>query len=129
LRPEWLVALTQRGATLTVASESLDPLPTFRPSFVTTDCEPLCRVIHKLTPALSCSSPSPFTRPCADDAMAEEAPRNVTELAGQLVEGFAALSGEYQALFDQHRQLESKLSWAKQQVRDEYCFSIAPLPL
>jgi len=60
LRPEWLVALTQRGATLTVASESLDPLPTFRPSFVATDCEPLCRVIHKLTPALSCSSPPPL---------------------------------------------------------------------
>jgi len=50
--------------------------------------------------------------------MAEETPRNVTELAGRLVEGFAALSGEYQALFDQHRQLESKLSWAKQQYLD-----------
>jgi hypothetical protein len=50
--------------------------------------------------------------------MAEEAQSNVTELAEQLVEGFAALSGEYQVLFDQQKQLESKLSWAKQQVRD-----------
>ena len=49
--------------------------------------------------------------------MAEEAHNNVAELAEQLVEGFVALSGEYQALFDQQKQLESKLSWAKQQVR------------
>jgi hypothetical protein len=51
--------------------------------------------------------------------MAEQAQTNVTELAEQLVEGFAALSGEYQVLFDSQKQLESKLSWAKQQVRDE----------
>ncbi|KAL1801389.1 hypothetical protein ACET3X_001731 [Alternaria dauci] len=50
--------------------------------------------------------------------MAEEAQNNVTELAEQLVEGFAALSGEYQVLFDQQKQLESKLSWAKQQYLD-----------
>ena len=48
--------------------------------------------------------------------MAEETQRNVIQLAEQLVEGFTALSGEYQALFDQQKQLESKLSWAKQQV-------------
>lgn len=48
--------------------------------------------------------------------MAEEAQDNVVQLAEQLAEGFAALSGEYQALFDQQKQLESKLSWAKQQV-------------
>ncbi|CAN9250449.1 unnamed protein product [Alternaria alternata] len=50
--------------------------------------------------------------------MAEEAQNTVTELAEQLVEGFAALSGEYQVLFDQQKQLESKLSWAKQQYLD-----------
>ena len=50
--------------------------------------------------------------------MADEAQRNVTALAEQLVEGFTALSGEYQALFDQQKQVETKLSWAKQQVRD-----------
>ncbi|EUC37528.1 hypothetical protein COCCADRAFT_1583 [Bipolaris zeicola 26-R-13] len=50
--------------------------------------------------------------------MADEAQLNVTVLAEQLVEGFAALSGEYQALFDQQKQVESKLSWAKQQYLD-----------
>ncbi|KAF2130252.1 hypothetical protein P153DRAFT_365886 [Dothidotthia symphoricarpi CBS 119687] len=50
--------------------------------------------------------------------MAEEAQKNVVQLAEQLAEGFAALSGEYQVLFDQQRQLESKLSWAKQQYLD-----------
>lgn len=48
--------------------------------------------------------------------MAEHADDNAAQIAKQLAEGFAALSGEYQALWDQHRQLESKLSWAKQQV-------------
>jgi len=48
--------------------------------------------------------------------MGDEAKRDVTQLADQLAEGFTALSGEYQALFDQQRQLECKLSWAKQQV-------------
>ncbi|KAF2261600.1 hypothetical protein CC78DRAFT_546529 [Lojkania enalia] len=43
---------------------------------------------------------------------------SVSQLVDQLSEGFAALSGEYQLLFDQHRQLESKLSWAKQQYLD-----------
>ena len=43
-------------------------------------------------------------------------PASVVQLAEQLSEGFTALSGEYQVLFDQQRQLESKLSWAKQQV-------------
>ncbi|KAI4656807.1 uncharacterized protein J4E78_006698 [Alternaria triticimaculans] len=50
--------------------------------------------------------------------MAEQPQSNVTELAEQLVEGFAALSGEYQVLFDSQKQLESKLSWAKQQYLD-----------
>ncbi|KAH7383231.1 hypothetical protein BKA66DRAFT_570268 [Pyrenochaeta sp. MPI-SDFR-AT-0127] len=50
--------------------------------------------------------------------MAEKAQGNVVQLAEQLVEGFAALSGEYQTLFDQQKQLESKLSWAKQQYLD-----------
>lgn len=50
--------------------------------------------------------------------MAEDAQNNVVQLAEQLAEGFAALSGEYQDLFDQQKKLESKLSWAKQQVRD-----------
>lgn len=48
--------------------------------------------------------------------MADEAQKNVVQLAEQVAEGFAALSGEYQILFDQQKQLESKLSWAKQQV-------------
>lgn len=49
--------------------------------------------------------------------MAEDAQNNVVQLAEQLAEGFAALSGEYQDLFDQQKKLESRLSWAKQQVR------------
>jgi hypothetical protein len=52
--------------------------------------------------------------------MAQEAQSTVTELADRLVEGFAALSGEYQALSHQQKQLESKLSWAKQQVCHGY---------
>jgi hypothetical protein len=48
--------------------------------------------------------------------MATEAQTDVVQLAEQVAEGFAALSGEYQILFDQQKQLESKLSWAKQQV-------------
>ncbi|KAJ4381869.1 hypothetical protein N0V86_003236 [Didymella sp. IMI 355093] len=50
--------------------------------------------------------------------MGDEAKKDVAQLADQLAEGFTALSGEYQALFDQHKQLESKLSWAKQQYLD-----------
>lgn len=42
----------------------------------------------------------------------------VVQLADQLSQGFAALSSEYQLLFDQQKQLESKLSWAKQQYLD-----------
>jgi len=48
--------------------------------------------------------------------MAEHAHGNMAQLANQLAQGFAALSDEYQVLMDQHQQLESKLSWAKQQV-------------
>jgi hypothetical protein len=48
--------------------------------------------------------------------MGDEAHKDVAKLADQLAEGFTALSGEYQALFDQQKQLECKLSWAKQQV-------------
>ncbi|KAF2642608.1 hypothetical protein P280DRAFT_467935 [Massarina eburnea CBS 473.64] len=43
---------------------------------------------------------------------------SVQQLAESLSEGFAALSGEYQTLFEQQRQLECKLSWAKQQYLD-----------
>ncbi|KAL6708984.1 hypothetical protein ACN47E_002111 [Coniothyrium glycines] len=50
--------------------------------------------------------------------MANEAQNNLVQLADQLAEGFAALSGEYEALFDQQKQIESKLSWAKQQYLD-----------
>jgi hypothetical protein len=47
---------------------------------------------------------------------------SVARLADELSEGFAALSGEYQALFEQQKLLESRLSWAKQQVRMlRYC--------
>jgi hypothetical protein len=48
--------------------------------------------------------------------MTDEAPKDAVQLAEQVAEGFAALSGEYQVLFDQQKLLESKLSWAKQQV-------------
>lgn len=47
----------------------------------------------------------------------------VVQLAEQLSQGFAALSSEYQLLFDQQKQLESKLSWAKQQVLSPFSFS------
>lgn len=48
--------------------------------------------------------------------MATEVYKDVVQLADQVAQGFAALSGEYQVLFDQQKQLESKLSCAKQQV-------------
>jgi hypothetical protein len=48
--------------------------------------------------------------------MACQPQNSVVELAEKISEGFAALSGEYQLLFDRQNQLESKLSWAKQQV-------------
>jgi hypothetical protein len=55
--------------------------------------------------------------------MAEGAAKDVVvQLAEQVAEGFAALSGEYQILFDQQKQLESKLSWAKQQVSRQSSF-------
>ncbi len=60
--------------------------------------------------------------------MDNEAKRDVAQLADQLAEGFTALSGEYQALFDQQKQLESKLSWAKQQVSSNH-FSSCTLTL
>jgi hypothetical protein len=44
------------------------------------------------------------------------AENSLAQLAEQLAEGFVVLSGEYKVLFDQQKQLESKLSWAKQQV-------------
>ena len=56
--------------------------------------------------------------------MVDEVKKDVAQLADQLAEGFTALSGEYQALFDQQKQLESKLSWVKQQV----CFNFPSLP-
>lgn len=49
--------------------------------------------------------------------MAHEPEKDAVQLAEQVADGFAALSGEYRVLFDQQKQLESKLSWAKQQVR------------
>ena len=56
--------------------------------------------------------------------MGDEAKKDAGQLADQLAEGFTALSGEYQALFDQQKQLECKLSWAKQQVSYHMTFSI-----
>ncbi|KAF2707012.1 hypothetical protein K504DRAFT_383722 [Pleomassaria siparia CBS 279.74] len=50
--------------------------------------------------------------------MADTPQPSVFELATLLSDGFAALSDEYQLLFDQQRQLETKLSWAKQQYLD-----------
>jgi len=58
--------------------------------------------------------------------MADEAQSDVIHLAEQVAEGFAALSGEYQILFDQQKQLESKLSWAKQQVSNIILPEILP---
>lgn len=40
----------------------------------------------------------------------------VETLVEQITTGFAALASEYSLLREEHRQLESKLSWAKQQV-------------
>jgi hypothetical protein len=48
--------------------------------------------------------------------MADTPQPSVYQLAAVLSEGFAALSDEYYLLSDQQRQLESKLSFAKQQV-------------
>ncbi|KAK7183617.1 hypothetical protein DPSP01_010452 [Paraphaeosphaeria sporulosa] len=50
--------------------------------------------------------------------MSSGPPAVVQQLAERLSEGFEALSGEYQLLLAQQRQLESKLSWAKQQYLD-----------
>ncbi|OCL12212.1 hypothetical protein AOQ84DRAFT_334658 [Glonium stellatum] len=47
--------------------------------------------------------------------MAAEPQVSAAQLADQLSDGFTALSEEYQVLVDQHRELENKLSWAKQQ--------------
>lgn len=58
--------------------------------------------------------------------MGDEANKTVAQLADQLAEGFTALTGEYQALFDQQKQLESKLSWAKQQVSNGKSSPYAP---
>ncbi len=52
----------------------------------------------------------------AIDCMALEAQGSVIQLADQLVHGFTAWSVEYHALWQHQKQLESKLSWAKQQV-------------
>ncbi|KAF2137661.1 uncharacterized protein K452DRAFT_291478 [Aplosporella prunicola CBS 121167] len=40
------------------------------------------------------------------------------QLVEQLAVGFDALSSEYRILYEQHRELENKLSWAKQQYLD-----------
>lgn len=47
--------------------------------------------------------------------MATQVHDHTAQLAKQLAQGFAALSCEYQALVDQHRQLKCKFSWLKQQ--------------
>jgi hypothetical protein len=65
----------------------------------------------------------PFISSRQHRSMPEEAQKDVVQLAEQVAEGFAALSGEYQILFDQQKQLESKLSWAKQQVSCGSLFS------
>lgn len=50
--------------------------------------------------------------------MAESSHSSVLQLAEHLSAGFLALSGEYQLLFDQQRQLENRLACAKQQYLD-----------
>lgn len=97
---------------------TLQSLPSFRPSLTFPGREPRCRVIKAGLSWYLYTHHLRTFRPCAIGTMADEAQLNVTVLAEQLVEGFAALSGEYQALFDQQKQVESKLSWAKQQVCD-----------
>lgn len=49
--------------------------------------------------------------------MTTQSQDTVLQLAEQVSAGFEALSGEYQLLLSRQRQLESQLSWAKQQVR------------
>ncbi|KAF2749543.1 hypothetical protein M011DRAFT_398494 [Sporormia fimetaria CBS 119925] len=50
--------------------------------------------------------------------MADQTQASAEQLAQQVCAGFAALTGEYQLLFEQQKQLESKLSFAKQQYLD-----------
>ena len=57
--------------------------------------------------------------------MTTQAQDGVLQLVEQVSAGFEALSGEYQLLLSRQRQLESQLSWAKQQVR--YTFILSPL--
>jgi hypothetical protein len=88
-----------------------------RQSPTISDHKPHCRVIRQT----SWSHPRVLAllflaRSSIFGIMATEPERDVVQLAEQVAEGFAALSGEYQILFDQQKQLESKLSWAKQQV-------------
>jgi serine phosphatase RsbU (regulator of sigma subunit) len=76
----------------------------------------LCRVISVgLLHVCLLSSAALIYLSCFD-IMAAEAQKDAAQLAEQVAKGFKALSGEYQILFEQQKQLESKLSWAKQQV-------------
>jgi hypothetical protein len=54
--------------------------------------------------------------------MADTPQPSVYQLAAVLSDGFAALSDEYHLLSDQQQQLESKLSFAKQQVCTSFIF-------
>jgi hypothetical protein len=107
----WLVlGLTKPALQLLTRADS-------RKSPTISDHKPLCRVIRQT----SRSHPRVLAlrflvRSSIFGIMATEPERDVVQLAEQVAEGFAALSGEYQILFDQQKQLESKLSWAKQQV-------------
>jgi cell division septum initiation protein DivIVA len=47
------------------------------------------------------------------------------QLVDQLVKGYAALSVEIKLLDEQRRELENRLSWAKQQVRRSCLFFVS----
>jgi hypothetical protein len=104
---------------------SLASLPTFRAALVFFFASLPRTLPPTLPPSLSWLRPhqtrvyfaiSHSTLVHTNPAMTEQTPHDVAQLADQLAQGFAALSDEYQVLFDRQRQLESKLSWAKQQV-------------
>lgn len=118
-----------------IATPRSDPQTLQRPGWERTDgCSarscgantPLARLVAVSGPAFRrrlIVSPPSLPRPCSLFAlqpspnMAATHPPTTLQVAEQLADGFIALTGEYQLLADQHRELESKLSWAKQQVR------------
>lgn len=83
---------------------------------------PIVLALRHPPPAAQSSQTSPFPQIFFLDPMAAPSQVSVAQLADQLAAGFAALSGEYQLLLGQQRQLEDKLSFAKQQVRGLFSY-------